>query len=635
MLDKGLQFGRRVIGEVLFLDVRECGQVCLGLAAMQEQVPELSPAEARTILNSAVAHTCPDVVFEEIWSTVGGHPLSLALMNGAVCGGASWNDIVLDCEAVGRLPDQTQRLADRLLARDRVVLRTELAVFEWAGQSDCDAGFLRYAIQPLGVRNLNSHALTAADRDAVVRLHDVVFSSLTSLDWWSPAEHAQLDDKLAEYLEAASEANDLSFWAAAGSLRKRLATLVRQGDLRPAYLLALLTVTNPEDIGPAPLGDPVAKAAALAARGEPISAIEFRLLIESFERLYLRAKALGQDEAGAFAEQGLPLFDSLATLPGLTTRQIAEIAHHRGKALAWLKRSDEARREYESVMSGPSPLDATRLQLIRAYKSTRAFADAAKLGDEVLTSAEQTGAVTPSVLLAVIQDIPWQDSQVRKQLLRPRQAFIEETIVGFANAGYDQAYKALASVARYRSREAPEVLRRVMEAIPTPSADRLEDDEARFVFGDIYFELSRTIEIDVAATQALALSFYEAETNPKPFHLQRHAELLIDMGRPAEAETMLRARDDLTTSCWAQRLMAHARIDQNDPTEALTWIDQALTDSKGESRYFEFRELRYRIRRALGAPDALDDLREALRLAPEGLQRDRLRARVESAEAEG
>ena len=60
-----------------------------------------------------------------------------------------------------------------------------------------------------------------------------------------------------------------------------------------------------------------------------------------------------------------------------------------------------------------------------------------------------------------------------------------------ANAGYDQAYKTLAAVARWWSQEAPEVLARVLVAIPALSAERVDDDDARFTFGDILFEASR------------------------------------------------------------------------------------------------------------------------------------------------
>jgi hypothetical protein len=597
-------------------------------------MPPMSAAEGRTILDADVADPCPQHVFDKVWATVGGHPLSLALMNGAVRDGAPWRDIQDDCAAVGQFPDRSQRLADRLLLRQRDLVQDPLAVFEWAGQPDCDAGFLRFAVQPVGLRNLHTHALTAADRDAVVRLHDVVFSSLSSLDWWTPAARTQLSDKLDAYLSAASETNDLSLWSAAGSFRKQLESLLAAGDLRPAFLLALLMAWTPEEVDPGPLGDPVARAAELAATGGPVAGVEFRLLIETVEQLYLRAKAQGKATVTAFVDASLPMFDSLEALPGLTPRQTAEIHHHRGKVYRWLHRDEDARREFETVMTGPFPLDATRLQLIRLYKWTKDFAAAARLGEEVLTAAEDTGVVSPSVLLAVIQDLPWRDVSVRTQLLWPKQAFIEQTIVGYANAGYDQAYKTLAAVARCWSQEAPEVLARVLAAIPALSAERVDDDEARFTFGDILLEASRASDADVTETQRLALSFFEAEVEPKDFHIQRHAELLLDMGRAERAEALLKAHRQFDSSCWIHRLMARARLAQDDAPAALAWIDRALADDKGVSRRDEFLELRYEIRRALGEAEAVDDLKAAAGLAAEGRRRTRLLAALAAATAQ-
>ena len=47
----------------------------------------------------------------------------------------------------------------------------------------------------------------------------------------------------------------------------------------------------------------------------------------------------------------------------------------------------------------------------------------------------------------------------------------------------------------------------------------------------------------VRETQTLALSFFEAEVEPRDFHVQRHAELLLDMGRADKAEALLKPGD--------------------------------------------------------------------------------------------
>lgn len=138
------------------------------------RLPALTREEAQAILNKSIAQPCPIQVFETIWATVGGHPLTFALMNAAVHHAATWKDLELDCRAVGQLTDPKQRLADRLLGRYREVLKDELSIFEWAGQPECDYGFLRRAILPVGIRKLNERALTASELPSSVRLHDVV-----------------------------------------------------------------------------------------------------------------------------------------------------------------------------------------------------------------------------------------------------------------------------------------------------------------------------------------------------------------------------------------------------------------------------------------------------------------------------
>jgi hypothetical protein len=73
----------------------------------------LSRPEAQNLLDHGGA-TCPAADFEVIWSTVGGHPLSLGLIDAAVRQGATWQEIGLDCRAVGELEHRGERLADRL-----------------------------------------------------------------------------------------------------------------------------------------------------------------------------------------------------------------------------------------------------------------------------------------------------------------------------------------------------------------------------------------------------------------------------------------------------------------------------------------------------------------------------------------
>ncbi|RIX31858.1 hypothetical protein [Sphingomonas edaphi] len=597
--------------------------------AGEYRMPELTPEEGQAVLNGYLEEPCPPEIFAKVWATVGGHPLSLALMNAAIRNGATWEDLALDCREVGQLADPQQRLADRLLDRYRSVLRDELSFFRWAGRPESDYRFAREAILPAGIRKLNDRALTSSDRPTAVRLHDVVFASLSSLDWWRADEDSRWNNMLECYLAKTCDLNDLSFRTAALSLRDRLFALVNSGDRRPAYVLALLEVTSPESSEEIAVENPVNRAKVVSAAGRSVHPLLIREIIETFEWQYLRAKHDGSDQASAYVKEGLGLFTDLLSLPGLTSRQRSEVRHHFGKALAWADRHEDAWREFEAVLASDAPLDASRLQLMRGYKREGENEKAIALGEEVISAAEaQPNKISPSLLLAVLQAIPWREKAARELILRPRQDFIVRTIIENAKAGLEQAYGTLAAVARYWSQESPAVLEDVLQAVPRPDIARFESDDARAEFGDVMFEYGRSLGSDGGAALQVALDLFESSAGLSPFHEQRKAELLIELGRAGEAEPILRARGDLETNCWIQRLIALALARQGRPVEALHWIDLALDNQACCSRFHEFWEHRFEIRAALGEGDAMDDLRTAGALAPLGPIKDRLLARA-------
>ena len=328
--------------------------------------------------------------------------------------------------------------------------------------------------------------------------------------------------------------------------------------------------------------------------------------------LFLHDTLEGDQIAKVRLRARLPVFDKLAALTDLSDRQVAEIEHHRGKALKRLGDASSAAEHFERVLAGPAPIHESRLQLIDIYR-----ADPAKVGraiqlvDEILGKQVGEQDVTYSVLLGVIERLPWGSGGWRAGLIDRHAAAIERTIVEAADVGVQQAFRAFAALGRYLSTEKPQLFRRILDRLPEPTPESLQTDSDRFAWAEIYFEAGRAGGEDAPRLQAEALALYEAEVKPQRFHLQRRAELLIEMGRSAEAESLLRVRDDLGSSEWVQRLMARARLAQGDAPDALAWIDKALGRLQAEHFRSEFFELRYDIRTALGDTAAVDDLRTA------------------------
>ncbi len=576
------------------------------VSAASYQLPMLSRAESEVMLNASGV-PCPAEIAEVVWDTVGGHPLTLGLISAAVEQGETWAEIEADCRAVGWMEHRGQRLADRLLGRLRSAVGRELSVFAWAEQPVCEKDFLEEVIQPLGIRKLHANGLTSADRSGITRIHDVVFEVLKGDQWCSPARAQELDIALEGYLITAANETGLRFWSVARILRSKLEKIVAAGSRNAVFRYALLSIWDVAEFRPELIGDPLSDAQALTLVAPP--PLSVAAVIEAIEQLYLYDKQKGENASADGLRRRLPAFEILDQLPNLTDREQAQIRHHKGKALKRLGDVDAAADLFEAVLSGPSPMNEARLQLIDIYRGNNLKdARAIELADEILGRVAGEEDVTYSVFLGLVERLPAGAGAWRSSVIRKHSSAIERTIVEAANVGVQQAFMAFAAIGRYLSKEEPELFQRILQKLPEPTADSVQTDSDRFAWAEIYFEASRLPGAEVGRLHVQALALYEAEARPQPFHLQRRAELLIEMDRSSEAELLLRARQDLEKSEWLQRLMARARFAQNDPTEALFWINRAMGLLRAEHFRSEFLELRFDIRVALLDPTAPEDL---------------------------
>ncbi len=319
------------------------------------QILPLERETAREMLSRGISGGCPGEVFQAVWSTVGGHPLTLRLMNAAVEDGTTnWEDLVQDCQAVAEFVDHRQeRIADRILKRLMPAFSRELSLFTWAGQPSCDRGLARQVIQPVGLRKLQTYCLTTPDAGASVRVHDIVYACLGSTpEVLGSARRRELNDAFDAYIRLVYD-RDLELVAVCYGMKRTLERLVREGDRRPAFLYCLLMAWDPTEVDPALIGDIAAYANSLAG-GQPHEPIAVSVALEAIETLYRHAKlATGIDTAKMHLRAALPIFDSLAQLRGLRVRSAVEIQHHRGKALNLIGETAEAVKAFESVLAGP------------------------------------------------------------------------------------------------------------------------------------------------------------------------------------------------------------------------------------------------------------------------------------------
>lgn len=592
------------------------------------ELPLLGKSDAKALLDMAGA-PCPRDVFETIWASAQGHPLTLNLLRGAVVEGtASWADIAADCAALNALPDDRgDTLANRMLARVIPQARQELSVFEWAGQGTIGAGFLTEVIAPVGLRKLRAYGLTAVDRPDVVRLHDIVFAALKGFNLADAARRLDLTERLETHLVETSAELALKFWETARSLQGKLVDLVRTGERRAAFIYALLTVWEPAEVDPALVGDPLSTANGLQYGSR--EALGVIAVIEAIEHLFLYEKEADETAAQARLTERLPAFAILAALPYLSDREQSQIKHHEAKALKRLGKAEAAAAMFEAVLDGPAPLNESRLQLIDLYRGQSDKAgETVALVDTIFKERAQGGDVTYSVLLGLIERLPAGNGSWRNETIARHAGDIEKTIVEAANRGVGQAFRAFAPLGRFLSKEMPEMFRSIFDQLPNPGVESLAPED-RFAWAEIYAEAARLSDADRPAKQARALALYESLARPSKFHTQRRAELLIEMERPAEGEALIRALLNFDQdSGWLQRLLARARLAQGDPADALLWINDALGRLTSEHFRSEFLELRFDIRTALNDGAAFEDLEAAHGASQRVGERQRLAERL-------
>src|SRR5690606_31590097 len=94
-------------------------------------MPTMEELQARELLGKGLDTQPSMEAFQTIWRAVGGHPLSLVMLNAAAHEGVSWDELAVDCANVAELPVDGARLADRILGRLKPILEEALCLFQW------------------------------------------------------------------------------------------------------------------------------------------------------------------------------------------------------------------------------------------------------------------------------------------------------------------------------------------------------------------------------------------------------------------------------------------------------------------------------------------------------------------------
>ncbi|MDB5995302.1 MAG: hypothetical protein JWP42_2438 [Pseudomonas sp.] len=558
-------------------------------------MPTMKELQARELLGKGLDTQPSMEEFQTIWRAVGGHPLSLVMLNAAAYEGVSWNELAEDCANVANLPVGGARLADRILGRLKPALGEELCLFQWAGQSHCDRAFFKYVIGPLRLRAFERHGLTAPENEASIRIHDIVFTALSSLDWLTEEKARQIDSKLEAFILQQIREDGHGLQLIASQLKGKIASNVENGDRRPAFLYALSMVWIGSAIQIHLLPNPLEEAQRLKALGAANNDVAILVVLETIEakERYLW-QASGEVVAVEWLGTVVQAYGDLEAMADLSARQAAVIKHHHAKTLRNLGKHAEAERLFEEVVASHSLNDA-KLQLVRSVgRRPQDYETAKRYASEIINTKLDNGTVSPSLLMALGDALNGARQTWAGDLIEQHEELFLREALYSAAIGIPQGYHSVASFVRALVWHAPERVESVLARLPEPTPLMLDDDQSRGGYAEIML-LAAGVD-DEAVYLNRALDAFETLKAPNIYQKRKWGEALYKLGRYAEAETILDTIEDKSGRIWLAHNLSQVKLELGKLEEALDLVNESVAGATGMNEKYRSSFLLQRVK---------------------------------------
>ncbi|WEL76062.1 tetratricopeptide repeat protein [Pseudomonas sp. CBSPAW29] len=567
-------------------------------------MPPMEEMQARELGKDLRTHPSEEE-FQTIWSAVGGHPLSLVMLNAAAHEEVPWNELAEDCANVANMEHDGARLADCIVGRLKPVLEEELCMFQWAGQSHCDREFFKYVIGSLRLKPFERHGLTAPESKASIRVHDIVFTALNSLNWLTEEKARVIDNKLEAFILRQIRANGHALQLIASQLKGKIASNVKNGDRRPAFLYTLAMVWRGTEIQHELLPDPLEDASRLKQLDASQNEVAILVVLETIEakERYLR-QTKGESTARAWLETNLEAYDDLAAMAGLGIRLAAEIKYHHAKTLHSLRRYGDAQRLFLEVVAS-YPLNEAKLQLLRSFgRQPQGYETAQRYASEIIDAKLNNDSVSPSLLMALGDALNGARQTWAGELLKQHEELFLGEALYSAAIGIPQGYHSVASFVRALTWHAPERVKILLEQLPEPTPLMLDDDQSRGGYAEIMLLAS-----DVnAADLNLVLDAFETLKSPDPYQKRKWGESLYKLGRHTEAEAILESIEAGSGRIWLAHNLSQVKLELGKLDEALDLVNESVEGANGANERYRssFLLQRVKVKVALGQDPSCD-----------------------------
>ncbi|WP_272573186.1 MULTISPECIES: hypothetical protein [Morganellaceae] len=572
------------------------------------QLPLLSTEVAKSILEYDTEAPCPESTFKKVYDVVGGYPLIYGLMNANIrSDDYEWEDIDSDCDAILEYEDdKNQKLTERLLGHLQGSLATQLSFLKACETKIIDLDFAKASIKPIGVKKLIKSTIVTKSNLGFLKVHDVIFEALASLN----IEQSNISGLLKDYLEN----TEAEMWAAFLRVSHRHQKLIYRlykstGD--SIYLYSSLIASVPSTLNKSEIASPSDQFANISSFLPKIERTQVLALIESIENIYLLDKETSIDFAKSELEKSLSIF---LELKGLVTEDIELlklVMHHYAKCLLRLNEESKAETEFVILNQEYASMYEVKLQLARIYSKSDRAIEAKQLIEEILDAWQTESSPSISVALASFELVSRTSMREYKKELNEKYSDLISLIIKESMAfGYDHSYRAFSVFAGDWAFNHPEKFLDIFGYLPLPPFSLISDDNTKNSVGDLYREAGK-IHLRMNDPKAevylnLALEFYMSVIRQKPFHVRRIAETRCLLGQYEESETIcLELLDNNDSDPFVYFWLSKSLFGMNKFSEALERIDVGIDKLQDFSASFEasFLEVKSDIHRALGLED--------------------------------
>jgi len=591
-------------------------------------VTDLDENSAQKVLEANVSVPCPSEVYQLVILNVGGYPLLLGALN-RVAIEEGWEAVKVCCsDVVSSIEDERhQKVCQRILIRHREALASELEFVKWSGGSRFEAELAEICVSSRAIKNLQKRAFLSATSIRSIRVHDVVYKSISAVITVSTTSESTFIDRLDGFIRQVCESEKPVLRRIVNAHSKLLMRLLTS-EPRSSFIYAVALART----GDTPLvlfGDPVVTATQIASYNNwDGKTLEIRAVIESVEAIYtITTTNNGSVAAKLSLEINIEALNILGNSPAATGDMLRDLKHHYAKMLIRLNKLSEAESEFRSILGAHPTFAAGRLQLCRILEKTGRKPEALDECKKIITQRNTAlESVSEAVLLEILRLIATLGS--------PNDlCSVEQTIMTSLSEvrEYDisLASRLIAAVAQKTWYTMPHLVTRMFESIDWREATPTSDPE-RFDWAQAHKAAAKVTNLSDPRRQQFlttADETYNTIIAPKPYYFVHHAEVLILLERFGDANALLdRVQENNRDEFWWQR-KAQALLGSGFLDLALEAINNGLGALRDDKYKAAFLHDRFRIKKSMNDPRSIDDLQDAINSLPVG---DKYRNDLES-----